>query len=271
MIEKRFYKEIKAIGIIAVAIGAILLFIRAMDNKNFERVFSITLISYLILFVLLSVINLKVNNKLLDKISQIILFPLGVLFAILTVILPFWALLIHLMLYFIIAFLIPELPYRALNYFHILDFLNEPTVLYLRITLTVLISVLFNPILRDIVCLISPVRIKTSKKLKPYKLDKLTDYFLSSENVRFLVYGAYVLALLITNYYYFQGLSFNKSTELDKALLQSFVTFIAFERAFSLMKQLNFRPSELLTKIYNSIVNKVDDLENKNSKQNGDE
>lgn len=265
MIEKRFYKEIKAIGIIAAAIEAILLFIRAMDNKDFERVFYITLISYVILFVLLAVLNLKVKNNLLDKISQIVLFPLGVLFAILTVILPFWALLIHFMFYFIIAFLIPELSYRTLNYFHILDFLKEPTILYLRITLTVLISVLLNPMLRDIVYLISPTRIKTSEKLKPYKLDKPTDYLLSSENVRFLVYGGYVVALLATNYYYFQGLSLNKSIELDKALLQSFVTFIAFDRAFILMKQLNFRPSEFLTKIYNSIIKETDDLEKNSS------
>ena len=127
--------------------------------------------------------------------------------------------------------------------------------------MTVFITVFFNPLLRDFVYLVSPARIKSSQKLKPFKLDKLTDYLLSSENVRFIVYGGYAIALILTNIYNFQDLSLNKTTEFDKAILQSFITFIAFERAFSFMKQLEFRPSRLIEKIAYAIRDKIDDNE----------
>ncbi|MBA2583833.1 MAG: putative phage abortive infection protein [Bacteroidetes bacterium] len=173
------------------------------------------------------------------------------------------------MIYFAIAFLVPELFFKILNYFELLVFVNIQTITYLKITSTVFICVILNPLLRDIVYRISPARIKSSEKLKPYELDKLTDYVLSIDNVRFLVYGAYVIALLVINYFNLQGKSLNSANEIDKAVLQSFVTFIAFDRTVALMKQLNFRPSGLLNKIYQSILNKMNTeagIETKNNK-----
>jgi hypothetical protein len=163
----------------------------------------------------------------------------------------------HIGLYFVIAFLIPELLYKGLMYLNLIDFVTMPTTVYLKITLTVFISVLFNPILRGIVYRISPARLNSSEKLKPYELGKLTDYFLSTNNVKFFVYAFYVVALLMTNYFNFQGDSISSNIETDKSILQSFVTFIAFDRTFALMKQLDFKPSGLLEKIYKSILYKV--------------
>lgn len=262
--DYRFYKEIKATIIIIGVIGIILLFISSMQNKEWERIFIKSIIYYITIFTLLFILNAFLKNKYLDKVNKIIFLPFGILWAILTVIIPFGTLLIHFIFYFSISFAIPELLYRTLKYLDLIDFIKEPTAVYLKITLTVFISVLLNPLIRKVVILISPMHVKPSE-LAPYELNKLTNYLLSRDNVRFLVYTGYAIALITINYCNFQGLSYNAGIDIDKSILQSFVTFIAFDRSLILMKQLNFSPSELLIKIRKSIFNKIVDYEKNNS------
>lgn len=50
------------------------------------------------------------------------------------------------------------------------------------------------------------------------------------------------------------------------AILQSFVTFIALDRALILLKQLEFKPSDLLSMIIKSVASKFKDLENESKK-----
>jgi len=240
-----------------MAIAFIFVFTSLFDNKTFQKYFPIYLVAYIGTVILFNFIGSLLKNKYFDKFTTIISYPFGIIYAILIVLIPFWTLLLQVGLYFGIAFLIPELLFKGLNYLNLIDFVTLPTKVYLKITLTVFISVLLNPLLRDIVYRISPARLKTSQKLKPYELGKLTDYFLSTDNVRFFVYAFYVVALLTTNYFNFQGDSISSYIETDKSILQSFVTFIAFDRTFALMKQLDFKPSGLLDKIYQSITNKV--------------
>jgi hypothetical protein len=56
---------------------------------------------------------------------------------------------------------------------------------------------------------------------------------------------------------------FDKASETDKSILQSFVTFIAFDRLLTLANQLEFKPSKLLDKIFLSMI---DTLENDKTK-----
>ncbi len=142
---------------------------------------------------------------------------------------------------------------------HIIELKNTPPIIYLKLTSTVFICVILNPILREIVYKISPLRLKSSKKIKPYELEKHSNYILSNDNIKFLVYGGYVIVIILMNFLNLQGLSYNGSIDNDKAILQSFVTFIAFERAFSLMKQLNFRPSIFLNNIIQSVYKVLKD------------
>lgn len=257
MTRKELYKEIKATAILVLAIALIFVFTSLFDNKTFQKYFLIYLVAYIGTVILFHILSSLLKNKYFDKLTKLISYPFGIIYAILLVLIPFWILLLHVGLYFGIAFLIPELLYKGLNYLNLIDFVTLSTKVYLKITMTVFISVLLNPLLRDIIYRISPARLKTSQKLKPYELGKLTDYFLSTDNVRFFVYAFYVLALLTTNFFNFQGDSISSNIETDKSILQSFVTFIAFDRTFALMKQLNFKPSGLLDKICQSITNKV--------------
>jgi len=255
--KKELFKEIKSTAIIVSVIVGLFFLNFLFNNKSFQNIFFISLVAYISLIVFLFLLGLFLKNKYFDKFTTIISFPIGIIYAVLSVIIPFMVLPIHVIFYFGISFLIPEIIHKTLGYFHLIDFIKTPTIQYLKITLTVFISVLLNPLLRHIIYYISPVRMKTSEKLKPYEFDKLTDYFLSTDNIRFFVYGFYVIALLITNFFNFQGSSITENSETDKSILQSFVTFIAFDRAFILMKQLDFKPSMLLSKIYQSISNKL--------------
>ncbi|MEM7086432.1 MAG: hypothetical protein AAF489_09630, partial [Bacteroidota bacterium] len=182
-----------------------------------------------------------------------------------TVVIPFMTLLMHLMFYFIISVALPILIIRGLKHFELLSFLTESTLFFIQITLCVFISVLFNHQIRQIVYRISPARIRASKKLKPYELDKLTDYFISEENIRFLIYTLYFISLIAINLYDFQGFSLTENATFDKAILQSFLVYIAFDRVLSLLKELEFKPSTFLMKIAQSISNKFKDLDNNNA------
>lgn len=261
MTDKEFYKELKATGIIFLFVGLIFFLVYIGKKIPLDKTFYISIFSYFAILIFLGGLNLFFKNKYLKRINGLIYLPLALVGAVLIIIIPFWLLLLHLIFYFMFAFLIPELLYKVLNYLHLIDFIQEPTALYLRITLTVFICVLFNPSLRNLVYLLSPARIKTSEKLRPYQLDKLTNYLLSSDNIRLIVYVGYVVALGVINYSNFQNSSISKTMNIDRAILQSFVTFIAFDRALVLFKQLNFKPSRLLTRIYKAILNKT----NKNS------
>lgn len=258
MKKKELFKEIKSTAILVIIVVIISATSSFLDNKAFQKVFITSLFVYISTTIFLHIIGSYLKNKYFNKFTSIISFPFGIIYATLLVLIPFISLIIHVIFYFGIAFLIPELLYKGLNYLHLIDFITKPTTFYLKITLTVFISVILNPLLRGIVYSVSPIMHKSSQKLNPYELDKLTDYFLSTDNVRFFVYGFYVLALLTTNYFNFQGDSLSSNIETDKSILQSFVTFIALDRTFALMKQLDFKPSGLLSKIYQSISNKLD-------------
>ncbi|MES2652708.1 MAG: hypothetical protein V4663_13280 [Bacteroidota bacterium] len=258
MTKEGLIKEIKAIAIIVIIIGISITTILVFQNTDFRDVFVYCLSGYVSLILLLFICGKYIKNRYFNNFKTVVLFPIVIIYALLLITIPFLSLIVHTLLYFGIAFLIPELLSKGLSYFHLIDFITVQTIIYLKITLTVFISVLLNPLLRDIVYRLSPVMLKSSKKLKPLELDKLTDYFLSVQNVRFFVYSFYVVALLTTNYLNFQGQSFSTNAVNDKCILQSFVTFIAFDRALALAKLLDFKPSSLVAKIHKSILKKLD-------------
>jgi len=207
----------------------------------------------------MAIASVYIKSTFLKKIVEIALIPLGLFLIIGTIILPFGILFIHLFLYIFFSYAFPELIYQISKWFNIELLKNQSSISYLKLTSTVFIAVLLNYQLRKFIYIISPARIKSSHKLKPYELDKLTDYMLSENNVRFLIYSFYVVLLLIINVQNFENHSFSSTLLKDKAILQSFVTFIALDRALNLLKQLEFKPSDFLHKILKSIGNKLDD------------
>ncbi|MBZ9731692.1 hypothetical protein LB467_18570, partial [Salegentibacter sp. JZCK2] len=93
-----------------------------------------------------------------------------------------------------------------------------------------------------------------SEKLKKYKFKELTDYLISGNNIRFMIYISYFIYLLLFNIFDLQNQNLYSNSMIDKAVLQSFITFIAFDNVLKNFKNLEFKPSELFNRILLSIT-----------------
>lgn len=258
-------KEVKALGLLILmfAIVALGLFFIPIILQRIPTVILVSaFLSYTIALIIVTQLNKKIKNRIVKVIYGIVFCPLDLLFTFLTITIPLGFIIIHVILYMGVSFLIPECTYRIVDFFF-KGFITPQTHIYLVISLATFIMVILNYQLRNFVHRISPVRFKDSKKLKPYQIDKLSEYLLSESNIRFIVYGVYVIALISLNYANFQSLE-GDPYQLGKPILQSFVTFIAFDRAIGIMKSLNFKPSDYLTMLFKSVLSKIKDLEDKN-------
>ena len=260
-----YIKEIKAVLIFVGFFLLLRAFIYLLSLGQNEIYFYYSFLGYIILCIIIVIIQHIFKNEKVNKITGVIFIPLEILLAIGTVVIPLAMVFVHLLYYVIISVIIPAIIIQGLTYLGYLSFLTETTIFFIQIAISVFISVLFNHQIRQLVYLISPARIKTSKKLKPYELDKLTDYLISENNIRFLIYFLYFISLIAINITDFQGSSLTEKTSFDKAILQSFLAFIAFDRVLSLLRDLEFKPSIFLIKIVQSISNKLNDLDKNNS------
>lgn len=62
-----------------------------------------------------------------------------------------------------------------------------------------------------------------------------------------------MILLFAINYFSFKSNWLSESPTQDKAILQSFVVFIAFDRALTLLKGLEFKPSDFLKILVTSV------------------
>lgn len=261
-----YIKEIKAI-LVFTTIGIIIFgFFTLLTYFKFENYFYYCLIGYIIFISILSISSSIIKSSFLRKINQFSLVPAGILYIILTILLPLGFLLIHLLYYVSIVLIIPSIIIKLLELIKLPLLLNNETLTYIKFTSSVFIAVLFNFQIRRLIYIFSPARLKSSEKIKPYELDKITDYLISENNVRFCIYSIYAFLLITMNINNLENDFISESFNSDKAILQSFVTFIAFDRALTLLKQLEFKPSDLLDKIIKSIINKLKHIDSINRK-----
>ena len=248
---KNFYTEFKASVILLLSLVLFVLFFHYISkSESFFIVFWKSVLIYLAIISIFAILNPFLKNKFFNKIIEILSLPLAILFVILTIIIPYGAIFIHLLMYAGIVFIVPELIIRILNYFNVISFVTDTTILYLKISSIAILCVMLNNLLRKMIYRISPYRLKSSEKMKPFELDRLTDYVLSKNNIRLILYASYIVVLIVANYHSFQNVEINKNLETNNIILQSFATFIAFDTANSLFRQNKFKPSELLGKIW---------------------
>ena len=129
--ENKYLKEIKAALIIIAVCGIIFVSIILLGDKMVNGRFLIYLIVYLILITIGAGINLYWKNIYFKKILSILMVPLFLFGEIFKFLIPFVALVFHVVMYFALALMIPGLLYLSLKFFHLVDFLKEPTILYL--------------------------------------------------------------------------------------------------------------------------------------------
>lgn len=261
-----YIKEIKAISIFLLIIAGVLGILSLLSIPGIEIWVYRIIVGYISVCAFAVLGKVIFKNKYTNYIAKITLTPGYLIWILSYFLIPFGTLFIHLMMYFSISFAFLFLLFEFLYKFGFIEFLSKSTLLYLQITSCVFVSVLFNYQIRKLIYKISPARIQTSQKLKPFELDKLTDYLISERNIKFLIYSSYVVILIGINFHKFQpNTSLYYNSIIDDAVLQSFITFIAFDKVTALLKELEFKPSDLLLKINNSISNKFEDLRKEDS------
>lgn len=152
------------------------------------------------------------------------------------------------MFYFSTCFLIPEILIISFNYFFKTEISIE-THDYIFYTLGFSLIVLFSSHVLKIINLISPFYRKNSNKLKSFKIDVINEYIFQINNMRFLIFIFYCFYLIRNNIYYDQN-------GINKAMMQSFVTLIAFDRLYTIATLNKFSFNTLKFKIIKSYLRK---------------
>lgn len=212
---------------------------------------------YIIACILFYQLNRKIKNKVFDFIVQTVLFPFTLLFGFITVAIPILSTQIYLFAYLGMSFFIPMVLYR-IDESQLITGLKEETWIYIIITSGVIIATLLHKQITFLTFKLIPFLARKSERMKRFKLVELCEYIVSKNNIKLVIYSLFFIALIVFNYLGLQQSSYYENPNIDKAVLQSFVTFIAFERILTNLKLTEFRPSELLKTLKSSIFNEVE-------------
>jgi chromate transport protein ChrA len=220
-------------------------------TKNYNWIFYF--LGYVTLLILFNWLHRKFPNKLLEYINYGISFPLSIVLFLFQFAIPTMGLIIHTTLFILLSFSLPLILIRLNDYFNYFN-LTDQTIIFINLTFATCFSVAFYKLILNIVYRFGPFRIKSSEKIKKFKLDELTEYVLNKENIRFIIYSSFFIYLLIFSFQYLQNSSIFEIGEKDRAVYQSFLCFLAFDRLLLNSKRFILMPSELLKKMLNSIV-----------------
>jgi hypothetical protein len=261
--KSNYIKELFSL-IVLLALNAFFLYFLVLTISLFSSVTSDpNSIFFLLLAVVVLIISYLIHLKIVHKKSNgffsALAFPFRFVRVLFAVGIPFFMLQLHIVLYLGICFAIPAgliFVYQRLAHVH------TPVALktFIVLTTAVIISVVLQKQVNFIVQKFPPASIRNSKKLQPYKIDELSNYLLAESNVRFLVFFIYFFLLVMINAFNLKGMGIYDSVTVDDAVLQSFATFLAFDRIIASLKPLTFQPSEMIRKISNAISNKIEDL-----------
>jgi hypothetical protein len=220
------------------------------------------LIGYFLMIATLFILGKRTKNTTVKRVKRLALLPFTLFIGFLSVAMPYFVLQIHLFVYLFFSAIVPILFYRLDRLTGLLD-LKITTHIYLIVTMSVITATLMNKQMKQLTYRFSPMQLYSTHVSKRYEFNQLTEYFLSEHTIKFVIYFSYFLYLLIFNLFTFQEHSLYSSPLMDRAVLQSFITFLALERLISNLKDLDFKPSEMLKLLLTSISG-----EDKNNKSN---
>lgn len=207
---------------------------------------------YLMLCLLTFIWGRRADAPIIKTLHKLLTLPFQMIRGFVPVAMPYIVLQIHLLVYLFASAALPLTFYMVDRLTGWLD-LKITTHIYIIVTFSVITATLMNRQMRYITYLFSPVRLYRSNTSKREEFNKLTEYFLSENNIKFIIYFCYFLYLLIFNLFTFEEHSLYSSPLMDRAVLQSFITFLALERLLSNLKDLDFKPSGMLKLLLSSI------------------
>ncbi len=219
---------------------------------------------YILICFLLYQLNRIFKNKMFGFLVQTVLFPFSLIYLFITVAIPILSTQIYLFTYLVLSFFIPLALYRIDEKLLITE-LKEETWSYLIITSGVIIATLLHKQITFLTFKLIPFLARKSEKMSRLKLVELCEYIVSKNNIKLVIYSLFFMALIVFNILSFEQNSYYDNPTIDKAILQSFVTYIALERILSNLKLTEFRPSELLKTLKLSIFNETEIIIGKNN------
>jgi len=260
---KNTKKELKS-TIIFVLINIMVIFLIYFGKflKNYfsdVKYFWIGLVIYFILTFLLTILNHRINFKVLRIATLILSFPISLIYVLVAILIPVLITQIYLILYFILSFILPYLLYTLDIKYSFLS-LQIQTWIYIISTTGVIIAIIFNKQIDYLTFKIVPFTSLKKEKKKRSNLVELCNYIVSSSNIKLVIYSLYFIALIITNFLNFQDSSFFSTPDIDKAILQSFITFLAFERLTTNLELSEFRPSQLISILQSAINKEIEEI-----------
>jgi hypothetical protein len=210
-------------------------------------------LGYLPLCAIMFMVSKRSKNPVVNFLFRVIALPLRMITGFIPVALPYFVLQIHLFIYLFVSAALP-LSFFVLDRITKVSDLKITTYIYLIVTFSVITATMMNKQVKHLTYLFSPMRLYRTNIAKRLEFNQLTDYFLSENNIKFIIYFCYFLYLLIFNLFTFQEHSFYSSPLIDRAILQSFITFLALERLLSNLEELDFKPSGMLKLLLSSIT-----------------
>lgn len=243
--KKEIYSTIIiiVINILIVAMVFLLNFLLGLLNK-IDFIY-LKIIIYFTICLIAFQINKKYNNSLAKIIANIIYLPITILVIFAVIAIPILSIQLSIFLYLALSFLLPLIAYFIDEYYQ-LTALNLETWIYIILTLGILIAFLFHKYLKFLVDNIISILNLNSTRIQKFKLIELNNFVISLNTIKLSTFFLYLIYLITTNLMALQSKSFYENPNVDQAVLQSFVTFLAIERILESIKVTKFRPSKLL-------------------------
>ena len=199
----------------------------------------------------------KFRYKVFEYLNILISIPYFLIVLIFQLTRPTMVVVVHFFVFSLFCLSIPYFLFRINDYFELLEFTYQ-TRIFIYITFATCASVALYKQIINLVYISGPYRTKTSEKVKRYKLEELTNYIINKENVRFTIYSLFFIYLLIFSFQYLQNSSIF-GDEIDRAVYQSFLCFLAFDRLLLNAKMFVVTPSEFLKRMTDSIFGEEDE------------
>lgn len=217
----------------------------------------VCLISYICLIYLFNWLEQKFPNKFLKTINFIIVLPAAIFTVLYQLTIPSITLIFNVILFLLVSLLIPLFLIKVNTYLEIFN-LTTSTEVFIVLSLIAIISLTFHKQILNFLYKYGPSRLKDSKKMKKYNLEEIIEYVVNKENIRFMIYTVFFIYLVIFSFQLLQEESIFEVKEIDKAVLQSFLCFLAYDRLLLNSSRFILLPSVLLNKFLNSMAAKDD-------------
>lgn len=215
---------------------------------------------YILVTILFQVLNEKFNSRFLNTLYIIWSFPLTFLYSLAFIGYPFFLYVSILIFYMVAVISIPSVPiyfYENISKVSLPDGFST----YLIITTVFIISISFHNFVLDKI-VYRLLRVKSSAKIREYKIESVINYTLNKKNIKFIIYGMYFIYMF---YYSILTIYFDdtfSNADFSKSVLQSFLTVLAYDSLSENSSGIKMLPSVLLKKFMTTYKNKIEKMDN---------